>query len=129
VSVVGESEIDTFGQTGLDSVLRSVPGTFTQESISNPGIAVNIRGFEGQGRVNMMIDGVRQNFRITGHEAAGFAYVDPLLLGGIEIQRGAVTTTGGAGALAGTANFRTIDVQDVLRPGATEGALTTLSWG
>jgi len=129
VSVVGESEIDTFGQTGLDSVIRTVPGTFTRESVSNPGIAVNIRGFEGQGRVNMMIDGVRQNFRFTGHEAGGFAYVDPLLLGGIEIQRGAVTTTGGAGALAGTANFRTIDVQDVLKPGATEGALTSLSWG
>src|SRR6218665_2865638 len=46
----------------LDYVLRSQPGTFTRESLSNPGFAVNIRGFEGSGRVNMMIDGVTQNF-------------------------------------------------------------------
>ena len=129
VSVIGSSEIDTFGQTRVDNVLRATPGTFTRESSSNPGIAVNIRGFEGQGRVNMMIDGVRQNFRFNGHEAAGFAYVDPQLLAGIEIQRGAVSTVGGAGALAGTANFRTLDVEDVLKPGKTEGALTSLSWG
>lgn len=129
VSVVGEGEIDTFGQTRIDSVLRTVPGTFTRESASNPGVAVNIRGLEGQGRVNMMIDGVRQNFRFSSHEATGFAYVDPQLLAGIDIQRGAVTTTGGAGALAGTANFRTIDVQDVLLPGKSEGVLSSLSWG
>ncbi len=129
VSVIGSGEIDTFGQTRVDNVLRATPGTFTRESSSNPGIAVNIRGFEGQGRVGMSIDGVRQNFRFTGHEASGFAYVDPLLLAGIEIQRGAVSTVGGAGALAGTANFRTIDVEDVLKPGKTEGALTSLSWG
>ncbi|MFA5900170.1 MAG: TonB-dependent receptor [Hyphomicrobium sp.] len=129
VSVVGAGEIETFGQGRVDSVLRTVPGTFTRESASNPGIAVNIRGFEGQGRVGMSIDGVRQNFRFTGHEAGGFAYVDPLLLAGIDIQRGAVSTVGGAGALAGTANFRTIDVQDIIKPGANEGALTSLSWG
>ncbi len=129
VSVVGSGEIETLGQVRLDNVVRGVPGTFTRESTSNPGIAVNIRGFEGQGRVNMMVDGVRQNFRFTGHDASGFAYVDPLLLAGIEIQRGTVSTVGGAGALAGTANFRTIDVQDVLKPGADVGALTSLNWG
>jgi len=129
VSVVGSTELDTFGQVKVDNVLRSMPGTFTRDSASNPGVAVNIRGFEGSGRVGMSIDGVRQNFRFTGHEASGFAYVDPLLLAGIEIQRGAVSTVGGAGALAGTADFRTIDVQDVLKPGANQGALTSLSWG
>ena len=120
VSVVGSGETRTFGQR-LDDVVRSMPGTFTRESTKNPGIAVNIRGFEGPGRVNMMVDGVRQNFRFTGHEASGFAYVDPLS-GRHRDQRGAVSTVGGAGALAGTANFRTIDVQDVLKPAPT-GAL------
>lgn len=129
VSIADSDDIDTFGQVRIDNVLQSMPGTFSRESASNPGIAVNIRGFEGSGRVGMSIDGVRQNFRFTGHEASGFAYVDPLLLAGIEIQRGAVSTVGGAGALAGTADFRTIDVEDVLRPGANQGALTSLTWG
>ena len=38
-------------------------------------------------------------------------------------QRGAVSTAGGAGALAGTANFRTLDVADILKPGQTDGVL------
>ena len=129
VSAVGQDEIQTFGQAGLDSVLRTVPGTFTRESPNNAGVAVNIRGFEGSGRVNMMIDGARQNFRFTGHEAQGFTYIDPLLLAGIEVQRGAVSTAGGAGALAGTANFRTLGVEDILKPGQTEGVLSIGSWG
>jgi hemoglobin/transferrin/lactoferrin receptor protein len=128
VSVVGRSDIETFGSTNLDDVLRTVPGVSTRDG-SNAGIAVNIRGFEGSGRVNMMIDGVRQNFRFTTHEAQGFAYVDPNLLAGIDIERGAVTTTGGAGALAGSANFRTLDVDDIIKPGQNTGILTSATWG
>jgi hemoglobin/transferrin/lactoferrin receptor protein len=129
VSVVGRSEIETFGSTNMDDVLRSIPGTWTRESPNNPGIGVNIRGLEGSGRVNMMIDGVRQNFRFTGHEAQGFAYVDPNLLAGVDIARGAVSTTGGAGALAGSANFRTLDVGDIIKYGQNAGILTTATWG
>ncbi|MGE0769831.1 MAG: TonB-dependent receptor [Hyphomicrobiaceae bacterium] len=129
VSSVGTSEISTFGQSDLGDVLRSVPGTSVRESPNNPGVAVNIRGMEGSGRVNMMIDGVRQNFRFTGHEAQGFTYVDPSLLAGVDIARGTVSTAGGAGALAGAANFRTLDIIDVLKPGQRAGALSTASWG
>jgi len=129
VSVAGQSEIETFGQGNIQNVLRAMPGVSTGNDPNNPGIAVNIRGFEGQGRVNMTIDGVRQNFRFTGHTTQGFAYVDPLLLAGIEVQRGAVSGPGGAGALAGAANMRTLDVDDVLKPGKDSGALTSLTWG
>jgi hemoglobin/transferrin/lactoferrin receptor protein len=129
VSVAGQSEIQTFGQGSVDNVFRSMPGVSTRESTNNPGIAVNIRGFEGSGRVNMTIDGVRQSFGFTGHEAQGFAYVDPLLLASIEVQRGAVSTTGGSGALAGAANMRTLDVDDILKPGSNYGSLSSITWG
>ncbi len=129
VSVAGQSEIQTFGQTNLQDVLRAMPGVSTADDPNNPGIAVNIRGFEGQGQVNMSIDGVRQNFRFTDHTAAGFVYVDPLLLASVDVQRGAVSGAGGAGALAGSADFRTLDVDDILKPGRNYGALTSLSWG
>jgi hemoglobin/transferrin/lactoferrin receptor protein len=49
-------------------------------------------------------------------------------LAGIDIERGAVTTTGGAGALAGSANFRTLDVDDIIKPGQSTGVLTTATW-
>ena len=129
ISVVDGTELRTYGATRVDNVLRAQAGTFTRESVNQPGIAVNIRGFEGMGRVNTMIDGVRQNFRFLGHEASGFVYVDPMLLAGIDIERGAISTAGGAGALAGSANFRTLDVEDVIRPGQNVGVLTGATWG
>jgi len=129
VSVITEGELSTFGASNLDNALRSQPGTFTRISPQNAGLAVNIRGFEGQGRVNTNIDGVRQNFRFSGHEAQGFTYIDPSLVAGVEIERGAVSTAGGAGALAGAANLRTLDVQDILLPGQTVGGMTKLTWG
>ena len=129
VSTAGKSELDTFGQVDTGDVLRAMPGTFTRENPQNPGVAVNIRGLEGSGRVNMMIDGVRQTFRFSGHEAQGFAYVDPALLAGVDIARGAVSTVGGAGALVGTANLRTLDVDDIIKPGQKAGALTSVTYG
>ncbi len=128
-TVVSAGEIDLFGLGYIDNVLRAQTGVFTRDSTSNAGIAVNIRGFEGSGRVNMMIDGVRQNFRFTGHEAQGFLFIDPQLLAGVDIQRGAVAGVGGSGALAGTANFRTLGVEDILLPGRNFGALNSLTWG
>jgi hemoglobin/transferrin/lactoferrin receptor protein len=83
VSVAGQGEIQTFGQTNVQDVLRAMPGVSTGNNPNNPGIAINIRGFEGEGRVNMTIDGVRQSFRTTGHDASGYVYVDPLLLASI----------------------------------------------
>lgn len=112
----------------LDEVLRSMAGVFTRQTAQQPGVAVNIRGFEGQGRVNMTIDGVRQSFRFTGHEAQGFTYVDPDLLAGIDITRGEVTGMGGGG-LAGSANFRTLGIDDIVDPGKSVGGLARLSWG
>jgi hemoglobin/transferrin/lactoferrin receptor protein len=129
VSTATRSDIERFGQINTGDVLRAMPGTYTRESPQNAGLAVNIRGFEGSGRVNMMIDGVRQNFRFTTHEAQGFTYVDPALVAGIDVARGAVSTVGGAGALVGYANVRTLDVEDVIRPGQKAGALSTITYG
>ena len=128
VSTATRSDVERFGQINTGDVLRAMPGTYTRDT-QNPGLAVNIRGFEGSGRVNMMIDGVRQNFRFTTHEAQGFTYVDPALVAGIDVARGAVSTVGGAGALVGYANVRTLDVEDVIRPGQKAGALSTITYG
>lgn len=128
VSVITGNELATYGNSNLDDALRSQPGTFTRVSPQNAGLAVNIRGFEGSGRVNTSIDGARQNFRFLGHEAQGFAYIDSSLVAGVDVTRGAVSTAGGAGALAGAVNLRTLDVEDILLPGKNMGAITKLEW-
>ena len=123
---VDRTTIERYGGTKLDDVLRSEAGIFTLENASNPGVAVNIRGFEGSGRVNMMIDGVPQTYRTTAHDAQGYTYIDQNLLSQIDITRGGSTTTGG---LAGSVNFRTLGVDDILLDGKDAGVLGRVSWG
>ncbi len=129
IGTAGRSDVETFGLIDTGDILRAMPGTSTRESPQNAGVAVNIRGLEGSGRVNMMIDGVRQNFRFTTHEAQGFVFVDPALLAGVDVARGAVSTAGGAGALVGAANLRTLDVEDIVKPGQKTGVLSLISYG
>jgi len=129
VSTVGPDEINQFGGQNLDDVLRTQPGAFTHDNPQNPGLAVNIRGMDSYSRVNMEIDGARQNFRFTGHDAAGMTFVDPAMLGGVDITRGAVDGVGGAGALAGVANFRTLDVDDLIKDGKDYSGFTSITAG
>lgn len=116
------------GARKIDGALREVPGVFTRVNAGQPGVAVNVRGFEGSGRVNTTLDGVRQSFRFTGHEAQGFLYVDQNLLAGVDITRGASLGVGGGG-LAGSANFRTLGVDDVVASGQSTGSLMRFGYG
>ncbi|WP_439616864.1 TonB-dependent receptor domain-containing protein [Shinella sp.] len=113
-------------------VLRSSPGTFTREPSDQPGITVNIRGLQGMGRVNSMIDGVPQTFRnLSGHGGTfdNMLYVEQNMLVGVDVTRGAVSGAEGMGTLAGAANFRTLDVDDVLLPGRDYGVMTSVRAG
>lgn len=126
---LGEDDLRQSGGTaGLNDILRRQTSVFTQMDIGNPGVAVNIRGFEGSGRVAMSVDGVPQNYRVTGHTAQSAAFVDPNLLAGIDITRGAVITAGGSG-IAGSVDFRTISAEDLVRDGRTWGSIARLSYG
>lgn len=116
------------GTAGLNDILRRQTSVFTQMDIGNPGVAVNIRGFEGSGRVAMSVDGVPQNYRVTGHTAQSAAFVDPNLLAGIDITRGAVITAGGSG-IAGSVDFRTVSAEDLVRGGKTWGSIVRLGYG
>lgn len=129
VSTISSDEIEQFGGKNLDDVLRATPGTFTRDNVQNPGVAVNIRGLEGSGRVNMMVDGVRQNFRFTGHEAQGLTYVEPSFLTGVDVSRGYVSGVGGGNALVGAVNFRTYNVDDLITGNKNWGGFATATYG
>ena len=62
VSVIDGNIVQEKYGGDANAIVRSMPGTFTRISSSQPGVAVNIRGFESDGRINTMIDGVPQRF-------------------------------------------------------------------
>jgi len=116
----------------LDTALRNLAGTYTRSTPDNPGITVNIRGLQSLGRVNSMIDGIPQNTRnMSGHAGTlnTLVFVDPGLLAGVDVTRGTVSGAEGIGTLGGSANFRTLDVSDVLIDGHDSGALLRFGAG
>lgn len=132
VSSISGSELNLNKGGDINRALRSTPGVFTLNPTDQPGIAPNIRGMEGYGRVNTMIDGVPQTFRnVAGHASSGgtLTYVDPSLLSGIDVERGAVSGAHGTGTLSGAVNMRTMGLEDVLLPGENWGGLSRLTAG
>ncbi|MGO1426261.1 MAG: TonB-dependent receptor plug domain-containing protein, partial [Halomonas sp.] len=122
VSVISREQIDRTPPRHAADMLQETPGVYSAVNAQDPGLSVNIRGMQDFGRVNMMVDGMRQNFNDNGHQQRnGTMYVDSELLSDVVIEKGASTGVHGAGAIAGSANFRTIDVDDVLLPGKDIG--------
>ena len=121
-SVVTETELKQFQPGRPSDVLAAVPGLDVQEDSDDPGSAINIRGLQDFGRVNVMIDGARQNFQRSGHNADGQFYLEPELIRQVDIVRGPVSTIYGSGAIGGVVNFETIDPIDMLRHSQTWAA-------
>ncbi|UMR31400.1 TonB-dependent receptor [Massilia sp. MB5] len=121
-----------------DQILRGMPGTFTQIDPGQGAISVNIRGLSGFGRVNTMIDGVTQNYYGSapsevahgGVPSSQFgALIDPNFIVGVDVSRGNAKGSEGVNALSGSANIRTIGVDDVVFAGEKMGGRTKLSTG
>lgn len=132
VSVIDAETVRERMSGKIDTAIRTTPGAFTRQLDEQPGVTVNIRGMQGMGRVNQMIDGVPQTFRnLSGHSGTmdNMVYVDQNLLAGVDITRGAAPGADGMGTLSGAANFRTLGIDDVLLPGKNYGGLVTLRAG
>ncbi|WP_074022210.1 TonB-dependent receptor domain-containing protein [Xenorhabdus eapokensis] len=124
----------------VDSVLRSLPGTYTQMDASQGQgvVSVNIRGLSGFGRVNMMVDGISQTFYGTApsefaHGGQPYnqfgALVDPNFIIRVDIARGQADDADSINALVGSANFRTIGIDDVIFEGNNLGVRTKWTYG
>ncbi|WP_161600112.1 TonB-dependent receptor plug domain-containing protein [Aurantimonas manganoxydans] len=116
VSVVGRDEIARYNAGDLEDVLATIPGVSTTSDRDDPGVSISVRGLRDSGRVNVMIDGARQNFGVQGHLDSNLVYVDPALLGGIDVIRGPVANAYGSGAIGGVVAMRTLELEDLLTP-------------
>ncbi|OBX35930.1 putative TonB-dependent receptor precursor [Halomonas elongata] len=122
VSVISREQIDRMPPRHAADMLVETPGVYSAVSAQDPGLSVNIRGMQDFGRVNMMIDGMRQNFNENAHQQRnGNFYVDSELLSSVEIDKGPSSGVHGATAIAGSADFQTISYDDIILPGNDAG--------
>src|SRR5882724_5499226 len=106
-----------------------VQTAYAQDGGDDAATAINIRGLQDFGRVAVVVDGARQNYQRTGHNANGSFFLDPELVGGVDIVRGPTANIYGSGAIGGVVAFRTKDIDDVVRPGERWGVDMTGSYG
>jgi hemoglobin/transferrin/lactoferrin receptor protein len=128
-SVIGREQIETQIQpSSTADVLRLIPSVTTQSAPGDPGIGVNVRGLQDFGRVNVLVDGARQNFQREGHSAKGTFYFDPEMMKSVDVTRGPASSIYGSGAIGGVVSFTTIDAGDVLPDGTLVGGRIKGTW-
>lgn len=117
ISVVPREELRRRQPTSLNDILRDMPGVevdgLPRASVQQP----QIRGL-GDDRVITTIDGVRQNFS-SGHR--GRFFFEPELLRQVDVLRGPASMLYGSGAIGGIIALRTIEAEDIIRPGRATG--------
>jgi hemoglobin/transferrin/lactoferrin receptor protein len=124
VSVIGREEIERRDARSVVDLIRDIPGVESSGVPRTTALQPVIRGL-GDERIVLRTDGARNNFN-AGHR--GRTFVDPDLLRQIEVLRGPASTLYGSGALGGAISLRTIEVDDILLPGASFGGTLGAGW-
>lgn len=123
VSVRQQEDFNQIMPARISDLFFAIPGVSFSERGDEPASAINIRGLQDFGRVAVIVDGARQNFQKSGHNANGAFYLEPELLSGLDVVRGPVANIYGSGAIGGVVSFTTKDVNDILKPGERWGIL------
>ena len=129
VSVMTLEQIQGLQPKRLAEIFYNVPGVSFQDRGDDPATAINIRGLQDFGRVAVVVDGARQNYQRTGHNANGSFFLDPELIGSVDVARGPTANIYGSGAIGGVVSFHTKDINDVVRPGERWGVDMSGSYG
>lgn len=125
----GKSSFDQIQPGSVSDIVRGIPGVTTSISPQDPAQSINIRGLQDFGRVNVLVDGARQNFQRSGHNANGSFYLEPEFLTSVDVTRGPSSTVYGSGAIGGVAAFRTRGIDDILREDETSAIVQKLGIG
>lgn len=130
VSVISRQQLDNRPTRHAADMLEQTTGVYSSVSQQDPALSVNIRGIQDYGRVNMNIDGMRQNFQKSGHgQRNGTMFIDSELLSGVTIEKGTTSGMGSGGTFGGIATFNTVNASDFLAPGKEFGGKLHASTG
>ena len=122
VAVITREQINKRAPRHAADMLEETAGVYTAVNQRDQGLSVNIRGIQDYGRVNMNVDGMRQNFNVNGHQHRnGVMLIDPEMISSIEIDKGTQSGMGGAAVLGGIATFKTLEASDFLKDGKEFG--------
>ncbi|PMP98962.1 TonB-dependent hemoglobin/transferrin/lactoferrin family receptor [Komagataeibacter saccharivorans] len=124
----------TFRDRQIDSLEDYSRRVDASVNYSNGNSSINIRGLD-QNRILTTIDGVRMPWANDGAYAGSFntaqggvSDFDFNSLGAIDVVKSADSSFFGTGALGGVIALRTLDPEDILKPGKNFGGLTKMTY-
>lgn len=105
VTVITREDIERLQGADLGDLLIAAPGVTIEGGERADALQPNIRGL-GESRVVSRNDGARQNIAISHR---GRSFLDPALVGRIELLRGPGSTLYGSGAVGGVLEVETLN--------------------
>ena len=116
-------QIERIPPNSPGDIFKEVPGVLSGGSNDGTSINVNIRSSQGLNRVRTMVEGTQQeSSNYQGYAGSDQrTYIDPDLIGGVEISKGPGGGPYGTGTTAGTVNVRLLDADDLVPEGESFG--------
>ena len=116
-------QIERIRPSAPGDIFNDVPGVLAGAKQDGNSINVNIRSAQGLNRVRTMVEGTQQETSFTrGYAGADQrTYIDPDLIGGVEISKGPGSGPYATGTTSGVVNVRLLDADDLVPEGDTFG--------
>lgn len=131
-SFAGKAEVERYKGVTPSDVLKGQVNVFSGDARNSGALDPSIRGISGPGRVPVIIDGTEQALTVwRGYNgASNRSYIDPSLIAGVQVLRGAAGQARGIRASTGGAVVvNTLDAEDIIQPGKAFGAELRLEGG
>ena len=120
---ISREQIERIRPSSPGDIFNDVPGVFTGGKQDGNSINVNIRSSQGLNRVRTMVEGTQQEtaFNLGYDGTDQRTYIDPDLVGGVEISKGPGGGPYATGTTSGIVNVRLLDADDLVPEGDTFG--------
>lgn len=119
----GKAQIERYKGAAPADIFKGMVNVYSGDARNSGALDPNIRGIQGPGRVPVTIDGTEQALTVwRGYMGANNrAYIDPNLIGGLQVVKGPSLARNVAPGIGGAVVISTLDVDDVLKPGERFG--------
>lgn len=120
----GKEYVERFKGTNPADVVKGMVGVYSGDARNSGALDPSVRGVQGIGRVPLTIDGTEQSIAVwRGYNGVNNRnYIDPNLIGGIEVIKGPSLERGATTSVGGGVLVKTLEANDIVRSGKTFGA-------
>jgi len=127
----GRAVVERYKGVSPADVLKGLVNVFSGDARNSGALDPSVRGIEGPGRVPVIIDGGEQALTVwRGYNGANNrSYIDPSLIGGVQVLKGPSLTAGVHTSTGGAVVISTLSPGDILREGERYGAEVRIEGG